>query len=193
MILLGSSLINAPIMGLQTGSELARTTRAVIDPADLSIVAYTVESDLVKKNETLLRIADVRELSDLGFIIDSADEFIAPEDVLKIQEIYKLGFTLLGMPVVDEKKHRLGKVIDYTFETNGFIVQQLTVRRPLLRSLNDTELLIHRTQIVEINNDAIVVHGAARVPEPERHEVSGSYVNPFRKPHEASPESIKIR
>lgn len=192
MILLGSSLINAPVMGLQTGGELARTTYAVINPTDLSIVAYEVSGDLLGKKSRLLRIADVRELSDLGFIVDSIDEFVESEDIVKIHEIHKLNFHLVGMRVVDEHKRRLGKVIDYTFETGGFVVQQLTVQRPLLRSLNDTELLIHRSQIIEINDDGIVVHSTAKVPEPKRNEVTGSYVNPFRKTSQA-PESIITR
>ena len=67
-------------MSLQTGSELARTSRAVIDPRNLSIVAY--------QSPSLLRIADVREIGPLGLIIDSADELIMPSDVLKIKELY---------------------------------------------------------------------------------------------------------
>lgn len=181
MILLGSSLTDAPVMGLQTGGELARTQRAVIDPANLMIVAYEVDGPLLKHETKLLRIADIRELSDLGMIVDSSDEFVSQDDVIKLKEIYDLGFHLIGMTVTDEKRQKLGKVIDFTLETNGFVVQQLTVRRPLFRSLNDTELLIHRSQIIEINDEAIVVHSAAKAPEPELHEVVGSYVNPFRK------------
>lgn len=181
MILLGSSLKNASVMGLQTGGELARTQSAIIDPATLTIVAYEVTGALLPHHPTLLRVADVRELSDLGFIIDSDDEFVQPEDIIKLHEIYQLHFHLLGMNVTDEKRRKLGKVIDFTLETNGFVIQQLTVRRPLLHSLNDTELLIHRSQIIEINDDAIVVHSEAKAPEPELHEVVGSYVNPFRK------------
>ncbi len=187
MILLGSSLANAPVMSLQTGSELAHIGEPIVNPADLTIVAYSVSGPLLPKgNATLLRIADIRELSDLGFIIDSGDEFIAPDDVIKIQEVYDRHFNLLGVTVTDEKRNKLGKVIDFTVETGGFVVQQLTVKRPLLRSLNDTELLIHRSQIIEINDNAIVVHSEAKVPEPELHEVVGSYVNPFRKSEPAA-------
>ncbi|MGE5299071.1 MAG: PRC-barrel domain-containing protein [Acidobacteriota bacterium] len=182
MILLGSALTNAPIMGIQTGSEIARTKRAVIDPGTLAVLAYEVAgASLDNSAPNLLRVADVREFSDLGFIVDSSDEFIHPDDVMKLKDVYDRHFSLLGMPVIDEKRHKLGKIIDFTLETGGFIIQQLTVRRPLLKSLNDTELLIHRSQIIEINNDAIVVHSQAKAPEPELHEVVGSYVNPFRK------------
>lgn len=190
MILLGSSLTKAPIMGLQSGSEIARTEQVVIDPATLTVVAYVIQSNLLKGDTWLLRIADIRELSDLGFIVDSADEFVQPSDVIKLNEIYKLGFHLIGMSVMDEKRHKLGKIIDFTIETSSFVIQQITVRRPLLKSFTDTELLIHRSQIIEINDDAIVVHSEAKIPEQELHEVVGSYVNPFRKSKTTAPESI---
>jgi uncharacterized protein YrrD len=173
MMLLGSALINAPVMSLQTGGELARTKRAIVDPANLGVVAYELQGSRLTMHPTLLRVADVRELSDLGFI-----------------EIYHMGFEPINMLVTDEKRRKLGHVIDYTLDTGSFYIQQLTVRRPLLRSLNDTELLIHRSQIIEINDKAIVVHSEAKAPEPERSEVVGSYINPFRKT-DAAPESIE--
>ncbi len=193
MILIGSALNNAPIMGLQTGAELARTKRPIIDPANLGIIAYEVEGPLLDASPSLLRIADVRELSDLGLIVDSSDEFIQPEDVIKIKEIYGLNFDLIGMSVTDEKNAKLGKIIDFTLDTGGFIVQQLTVRRPLIRSLSDTELVIHRSQIIEINDEAIVVHSQAKVPEPKAHEVVGSYINPFRKSEPANESVVTKR
>ena len=190
MILLGSTLLNAPVMSIQTGGELARTSSAIIDPSNLSVIAYKVMGPLVHHSNQLIRVADVRELSSIGLIIDSSDEFVIPDDIIKLQSIYELHFDILGMPVIDQKKKKLGKVIDYTVETGGYVVQQLTVKRPLLRSLNDTELLIHRSQIVEINNHEIVVHSEVSVPEPKRHEVSGSYVNPFRGSAKPAPESV---
>lgn len=192
MMLLGSNLINAPVMSLQTGGELARTKRAVVDPANLAIIAYELSGQRLTLHPTLLRIADIREFSNLGFIVDSEDEFVTEHDVIKLDEIYHMGFDPLNMLVTDEKKRKLGHIIDYTIDTGSFYIQQLTVRRPLLRSLNDTELLIHRSQIIEINDKAIVVHSEAKAPEPERQDVVGSYVNPFRKSEPAS-DSIERR
>ncbi|HEU0266404.1 MAG TPA: hypothetical protein VFQ70_02145 [Candidatus Saccharimonadaceae bacterium] len=180
MIIAGSRLLDAPVMGLQTGSELARTTRAIVDPATLAIVAYEITGALIG-DANLLRVADVREFSNLGLIVDSQDEFVAPEDVIKLHEIYELGFEPLGMPVTDEKRSKLGKVNSYTIETTTFTIQQLSVRRPLLKSLGDTELLIHRSQIIEINDKSIVVHSKAEIPEPRLEQIRTSYVNPFRK------------
>ena len=190
MILAGSRLLEVPVMGLQTGGELAKTQKAIIDPARLEILAYQLHGPLLGDDATLLRIADVREFSDIGIIVDSSDEFVSPDDIIKLGEIYKLNFHLDGMQVMDEEKTKLGKIVGYTIDTNGFLVQQISVKRPLLKRLNDTELLIHRSQIIEINDNGIVVHSQAEIPEPRLEAVRASYVNPFRKNSTATPERI---
>lgn len=181
MLLAGSRLINAPVMGLQTGSELGHLTKPVISPDTLAILAYEVEGPLLDKSPSLLRIADVREFSDIGIIVDSSDEFVAPEDIIKLNDTYKLHFSPLGMKVVDEKHHKLGKVDGYTIETTGFVIQQLSVKRPFFKSLNDTQLLIHRSQITEINDHEIIVHSEAKIPASKVHDTRSTYINPFRK------------
>jgi sporulation protein YlmC with PRC-barrel domain len=168
-------------MGLQTGSELARVRGPVINPQSLEILAYELEGPLLDTNPSLLRIADVREFSSIGLIVDSSDEFVSPTDIIKLGEVYNLHFDPIGMSVIDEKKHKLGKVIGYTIDASNFLIQQLSVKRPLLKSFTDTELLVHRTQITEINDEAIIVHSRAKIPEPVMQTVRGAYNNPFRK------------
>jgi len=177
-------------MGLQTGGELARTSRAVIDPRTLEIVAYEVTGPLLDVHPSLIRVADVREFSDIGIIIDSSDEFVSPDDIIKLSEVYKLNFTLVGMSVIDEKHRKLGKVDGYSIETSGFVIQQISVKRPLLKSLNDAQLLIHRTQITEINNTEIIVHSEVKPPEPVMEAVRSAYSNPFRKSQGTQTEHI---
>lgn len=179
MLILGSRLLRRPVMGLQTGSELARTISPVVDPANLSIVAYRIISSLLP-GTAYMRIEDARELSDIGFIVDSIDELVLPGDVIKLDEISAYKFNPTGMHVRDERGKKIGKVIDYTIDVESFYIQQLTVRRPLLRSLNEVELIIHRSQIIEINDDAIVIHSQAEAPEHTRLTTPGSYINPFR-------------
>lgn len=179
MLLLGSRLLNTPIMGLQTGTELAKTRSALINPHNLSIVAYEVYGPAQDQTPAFLRIADVREFSNIGMIIDSGDELVNLDDVIALKKLYNLNFHLINLPVIDENKHKLGKVDDYTVEINSFVIQQLNVRRPLLKSLGDSELLIHRSQIVEINDDYIVVRSSQKRSEPLQ-KIVHAYTNPFR-------------
>lgn len=192
MLLLGSRLIGTPIMGLQTGTALARTSRAIIDPRNLSIIAYELSGPLLDRQPSLLRIVDIRELSDIGMIVDSSDEFITPDDVIKIQSIYDLHFDLIGLNVIDDKKHKLGKVASYTLEATSFVIEQLSVKRPLLKSFGDTELLVHRSQIIEINDTTIIVRSAQdKVHEPVTQTIR-SYSNPFRN-NSPQPETTATR
>jgi len=192
MLVLGTQLLNTPVMSLQTGAELARTKTPVIDPRTLSVMAYELDGALLDQHPSLLRIADVREVSDIGMIVDSSDEFVGLDDIIKLKEVYELHFPLIGLSVVDDKKHKLGKVEDYSLEMGGFVIQQISVRRPIFKSLGDSELLIHRSQIIEINDTTITVKAASNeAKDPIPHAVK-AYVNPFRQPGEAQPESIRI-
>jgi len=188
MLVAGSRLIDMPVMGLQTGGELARTEREVINPHTLEVVAYQLNGPLLDTHPSLLRVADVREFSDIGMIVDSSDEFVSPDDIIKLNEIYQLHFTLHDKPVVDTKHRKLGKVIGYTIETGGFVIQQLNVKRPFFRSLSDTELLIHRSQIKEISDSQIVVESELKTPAPVLKAVRDTYSNPFRKSSGPQPE-----
>jgi hypothetical protein len=177
-----------PVMGLQTGGELARTEREIINPHTLEVVAYQLNGPLLDTHPSLLRVADVREFSDIGMIVDSSDEFVSPDDIIKLNEIYQLHFSLHDKPVVDTKRRKLGKVIGYTIETGGFVIQQLNVKRPFFRSLSDTELLIHRSQIKEISDSQIVVESELKTPAPVLKAVRDTYSNPFRKSSGPQPE-----
>lgn len=191
MLILGSRLDGTPVMSLQTGARLAQTTKPIINPANLKIVAYEVEGPLLTESPSFLRTADIREYGRLGMIIDSTDELVGLDDVLEIEKLYTLAFPLVGMQVIDERKSKLGKVTDYTLETDGYVVQQLNVSRGFLKGFNDTGLLIHRSQIVEINDKNIVVKSAHnKSVEPVMQTLRGEFVNPFRKPsNQPEPEA----
>jgi hypothetical protein len=178
-------------MSLQTGARLARTHKPVIDPADLKIMAYEIDGPLLDQHPSFVRTADIREMSSVGMIVDDSDELVGLDDIIKLKELYELGFPLIGMPVIDEHRHKLGKVEDYTVETGSFVVQQLNVKRGLIKGLADTGLLVHRSQIAEINDRSIVVKSTAKKSvEPVMEAVRHEYVNPFRAPApQPEPES----
>jgi len=181
MLLIESKLIGMPIMGLQTGTQLAVAKSPVINPANLKIIAYEVDGPLLSERPSFIRIADIREISPLGMIIDSNDEFVGLDDVIKIKEIYELNFNLINLNVFDDTKHKLGKVESYNIESDGFTVQQLNVKQGLIKSLAESSLLVHRSQITEINNRSIIVKSAAKKLGPiTKPDQKLTYMNPFR-------------
>ncbi len=183
---------NMPVMSLQTGAELARTSRAIINPRKLSIIAYELSGHLLDQRPSLLRIADIREIGSLGMIIDSVDEIVGLDDIIDLKEIYEYSFELLDKAVIDEKKQRLGKVIGYTLESDSFIIQQIRVKKPLFKSFGDVELLIHRSQVMKVTDDAVIVRSATeerKQANPAPIPRGAVFDNPFRKNPSAQTES----
>jgi len=180
MLIFGSKLIGMPIMGLQTGTQLAITKMPVIDPSNLRVIAYEVDGPLLSERPSFLRINDVREISNVGMIIDSNDEFVGLEDVIKIKTIYNLDFKLIGMNVINENKTKLGKVESYNIDSDNFTVQQLNIKQGFVKSITESGMLIHRSQIIEINLHNIIVKTTAKKLSSLIKSEKLNYTNPFR-------------
>lgn len=191
MLMVGSNLTNFPVLSLHVGGEIARTKKAIIDPEDLRIIAYTLEGAIIQNDPdvgNILDLADVREMSEKGFIVDSADVFTTRDDVIKLDEIMSLDFDLVGLKVVDQRGKKLGKIIDYTIDSGSFMVYQLIVQRPVMASFIDPQLTINRSQIVEIDDFKVTIkHSTSKVKvkkakEAPEEEFVPNFSNPFRKP-----------
>ena len=194
MLMVGSQLLNFPVLSLHVGGAVAYTKRAIIDPEDLKIMAYSLEGPALKNDPEIgdiLDMNDVREVSNQGFIVDSTDVFAFRDEMVKLDEIIKLEFDLIGLKVVDDNGKKIGKVVDYTLDTATFMVYQLIVQRPVMASLIDPQLTINRSQIVEIDDFKVVIkNGKSEVKvkketKADSEEFVPNFVNPFRKPSHA--------
>lgn len=197
MLVIGSNLIDFPILSLHVGGEVARTVTPVIDPESLSVIAYETDGADIDDPEAgeILMINDIREFSDDGFIIDSTDRLVNREDVIKLDKVMDLDFKLIGLKVVTKDGKKLGKVIDYTLDSGSFSIFQLIVQRPFFDSIIDPELTINRSQIVEIDDSKITIkHGREKVKiskTSKEKEFVQNYVNPFRKPRYSEEEAAE--
>jgi len=188
MLLPHDRVLKTPVMSLQTGAQLGVTSKILVDPRDLTIVAYELEGPMLDEHPSYLRPADVRELSNLGFIVDSSDEFVGLEDVIRIKQVAGYRFNLIGLEVINEHKKKLGKVQGFNIDSDSYSVQQISVKRPLLHSFGETELLIHRSQIIEVTNSHVKVKSES-VTEPSAKDIVREYTNPFRA-GSVQPEAI---
>ena len=184
-------MIGMPVLSLHVGGEIAKTTRAVIDPDTLGVIAYELEGSIIKNDPEvgdILDIKDIRELSGDGIIVDSADRFTTREDVIKFDKIMKLHFNLVGLKVVTQNGKKIGKVSDYTLDSNSMIIYQLIVQRPFMSSLVDPTLTINRSQIIEIDDFKVTIrHDKAQIKIKEDKKKAAedfvpNFTNPFRKP-----------
>ena len=184
MLITTSKLIGTPILSMQVGGSIGRVSECIIDPDTLKIIAFRAEGGPIPRTgANLLTTSSIREYSNFGMVIDSADEFIDSEDVVKISKILALNFNLIGLKVESKKGSKLGKVMDYTVTSDDFVVQQLIVHRPALKSFIDPELTIHRKEIVEITDYKVIVKDEEKTikKKAETEDFVPNFVNPFRE------------
>ena len=183
MLVMNSRLIGAPVLSVQAGGPIGRIVDAIVDPDNLSVIAFHVDGPPINKQQNILDVRSVREYSSYGFVIDDIDELVFPDDIIRINNILKLNFNLLSLKVETKKGSKLGKVQDFTLTSEDFIIQQIIVKRPMIKSLNDPELTIPRSEIVEITDYKIIVKEEEKTikKKAEKQEFVPNFVNPFRE------------
>ena len=181
MLLLSNRLTNVPVMSLQTGTELARTSQPIIDPRNLTIIALYVEGPQIDTNPSILHVADIREAGELGFIVNDSNVLMSAEGLVRLQEIIDFDFTLIATAVYDDHGNHLGKITDYTFEPTSYTIQQLYTHQSFFKSLSVISNIIHRKQIISVTKERVIVKSATIKDKlVENAEVARAFVNPFR-------------
>lgn len=177
MLILQNRLLGIPILSLQTGTELGVTDKPIIDPRNLTILAFYCAGPLIPYQPAILHVEDIREISDLGFIVDNADTLMPPDDLVRLNEVLEFNFELEGKKVIDDTGHRIGKVINYSTDLDSFYIMKLHVQPSIWQSFNIAERIIDRTQIKSITDKHIVVNRATI----DANRVKAPIHNPFHK------------
>ena len=183
MLVYRSKFLNTPVLSVQAGGPIAQISQAVVDPNNLQIIAFRLTGPIINRQRDLLDVQSIREISEGGYIIDSEDELISSSDVVKIEQVLNLNFNLLNLKVETKKRTRLGQIIDFTISTEDFLVQQIIVKRPIVKRLVDPELTISRKEIVEITDYKIIIRDEVKTikKRAENEDFIPNFVNPFRK------------
>lgn len=170
-------------MSLQTGTAIGWVKKAYMNPDDLKITVLELHGPLIgKSQEKYLDAKSIREYSEYGFIVDSAEELFDVVDVDKLRRVVDLDYEIIGLKVISRKHSHLGKIEDYIVTSDDLMLQQLVVKRPSWRNILDDELLIPRREIVEVNDKAIVVKDDEKtIRNKAEEDFVPNYVNPFRK------------
>lgn len=195
MLIDAAKLINYPILSLHMTGMIAKTDKLIIDPNDLSVLAFKIYGPEINgETGDYLKTEDVREFSELGMVVDSSDDFVTSEDVIKLKQVLELNFNLENMKVETRKGNLLGRVSGFTVNTSGFYVQQLVVQRPFFKSFMDPELLISKNEVVKITDDKIIVKDEeSKIRQRAiREDFVPNFVNPFREPRLSTADSRNL-
>lgn len=156
MLQLSGMFINRPVLSLRIGKQVAVTGAPVINPNNLKIEGFYCMEE--KNPHPLILLGqDVRDIMPQGLVVNDLDVLTEPSDLVRLEQILKIDFDLIGKPVITASREKLGKVSDYSVETESLFIQKIYITQSIFKSLSGGNLGIDRTQIVEITNKAIIV------------------------------------
>jgi len=183
MLQLSESLENVPVLSLQTGTKLAHTIGIIIDPDTLAIPALYVDGPGIDIQPSVVFVEDIREVSDIGYIIDSSDSIMPLDGLVRLQKLIDADVSLLDSIVVDQSGEKIGKIEDFSYDSDLFVIQQILVRPPLLKRLLGDGRIIHRSHIVEVTKEKVIIDNSSAMHTlREKTDESAAFVNPFLAP-----------
>ncbi|HSW99979.1 MAG TPA: hypothetical protein VLH38_03015 [Patescibacteria group bacterium] len=156
MLQLSSMLINRPVLSLRTGTEVATAIEPIINPGNLKIEGFYCQ-DSRSRQQLILVGQDVRDIMTQGIVVNDHDVLALPQELVRLNDVLQVSFVLVGKAVVTSGGTKLGKVGDYSIDTDSLFIQKIYVNQPIFKNFKGGNLGIDRSQIVEITDKKIVV------------------------------------
>ncbi len=172
MLKLSATLLDQQIISLRTGGAVATSESAIINPNNLKIEGFYVV-DQFSKQRLILLTQDIRDITAQGLLIDDHSVLTEPDELIRLQQIIEINFTLIHKPVQTVKKEKVGKINDFAADSQTMYIQKMYVGQSLLKSFTTGQLSIDRSEIVEVTNKRVVIkelqkptRSAVRLPAP---------------------------
>jgi len=157
MLQLSASLLNRPVMSLRTGQPVATAVAPIVNPNNLKIEGFYC-TDRFSKEELVLLYQDIRDVIAQGFVVDDHDVLARADELVRLQDVMRIGFKLIGKPVITISKERVGKVSDYAVELETMYIQKIYVAQSVFKNFTGGNLGIDRNQINEITDKKIIIN-----------------------------------
>ncbi len=181
MLVANTRLVGTKVLSVQTGAPIGQIVKPIVDPSTFKIIAFELAGPLIRE-ASYLTTDSIREYSHFGMVADSIDELVSPSDVVRLEEVLSLNFSLTGLKVETKKGSKLGHILDFTISSDDYMVAQIIVKRPLIKSFNDSTLVISRKEIVEVTDYKIIVKDEESTLKSRaaKEDFIPNFVNPFR-------------
>ncbi len=157
MLQLSGTIINKPVLSLRASTAVATAVEPIINPNNLKIEGFYCRDSMDRTRTLIMLYQDIRDLIPQGFVIDDHDVLAEPSELVRLQDVLRMHFTLIGKPVVTISKQRIGKVNDYALDPTTMYVQKIYVSQSIFKSFSGGNLGIERTQILEITDKRIII------------------------------------
>lgn len=163
MLVFSSTLQDKPVGSIQAGHRIGTVQRAILDPHQLKVLAFGINSS-IDKNERILFVEDIVSFSLNGLIVQTNDQLMEPEGLVRFKEVEDLAFAITNKPVLEQDGSKIGIAASYVYDSDSFFIQKIHVKPIGLKSVKSSDRIVARSQIDSVTDTAIVIKsGSERV------------------------------
>jgi uncharacterized protein YrrD len=155
MLILSKAIMQQGVLSLRTGGVIATAESPIFNPDNLKVEGFEC-IDSFSKQQLILLSQDIRDHIKQGFVVDDHDVLVEENELIRLKDVIALNFQLLNKTVATKDK-KLGKVLDYSVDSETLYVKKLYVGQSLLKNISHGQLSIDRNQIIEITDKKIIV------------------------------------
>ncbi len=148
-------LLGTPIREKLSKGLIGKVCDFVVNPANGEVLAFFTRKD----KKLLLPTADVAQVATETVWVEDPEALATPDEIVRIAEVIKLNIPIFTNKVFTVSRNYLGEVIDFRFETNGWILTKIEVAKKILGIPTQVKL-INASQIVRIKSNEITVRDA---------------------------------
>lgn len=156
MQILATSLQNCPILNIQSSRIVGVVKKPIVDPKTLKIVAFSVDLKGLKPQLYLLANAAMISSPNLVTIRHDSDLSVS-EDLVRNADQIKSNISLFNFQTITQARRKLGRVEDYRFENETFLITKLHIKANPLQRIWIENRIIDRRDIVEVTHNKVII------------------------------------
>ena len=157
MLYEAKSLINLPIISLDSGRILGSATDIIIDPENGKLLGLlSISGFLSSKKATAFN--DIYECNADAILVKDDESVVNIAKLVRIEKVVGQKIFLLKNKVVTESGKRLGRVSDFVINIDLGILVKIYVEDYLWKGYSQSTLVVPAHNIVSIEHKKIIVN-----------------------------------
>lgn len=149
-----SKIVGTPVFEEDFGRPVTTVKDLVIDPENGKVVALLVDFG---RNKVISPI-DIYSWTEV-IRIHNGEAIVDGNEILRVESVQKSGAYVFGNKVFSKDEEYLGRVVDYTIDSQGLGLDKIFTAKVILGMLRYDNRIIPAKDIVEILPNKIVVKG----------------------------------
>ena len=148
-------ILGLPIREKLSRGLIGRVDELVVNPANGEVLAFFTRRD----KKLILPTVDISRVAADTIWVENPEALATPDEIIRIFEVIKMNSPIFANKVFTVSRQFLGEVVDFRFETNGWVLTKIDVAKKIL-GIPTSQKLINSSQIVRIKANEITVRDA---------------------------------